>query len=192
MPTKSGMFWVAWANIHATSSRNLDDLKEPFRSHTRQFIKALHSAGAAVDVINTLRSPARAYLFHWCWRIAQSQATAEQADADPMPGVDIRWNHGNEIASRAGAAEMVAGFGLASPPQSTSPPAKTTNHTKGLAIDMTIVWSGTIKVKKADETVVAIPFDPNVNANTTLHAVGASYGVHKLVSDAPHWSHNGH
>jgi hypothetical protein len=31
----------------------------------------------------------------------------------------------------------------------------------------------------------------NVNANAALHVLGASYGVLKLVTDAPHWSHNG-
>jgi hypothetical protein len=191
MPTKSGMFWVAWANVHATASRNVEDLAEPFRSNARAFIKALRDAGARVNVMNTLRSPQRAYLFHWCWRIAQRDATAEQADADPMPGVDIRWNHGTALASWAGAAEMVAGFGLAVPPQSTNPPAKSTNHTKGLAIDMVITWSGAIEMKRGDNAVVTIPFRPNVNANPALHAAGASYGVYKLLTDAPHWSHNG-
>jgi len=37
-----------------------------------------------------------------------------------------------------------------------------------------------------------IPFMTDVNANTSLHAVGASYGVRKLATDAPHWSHDGH
>jgi len=32
----------------------------------------------------------------------------------------------------------------------------------------------------------------NVNANTKLHDVGSTYGVKKLESDAPHWSHDGH
>lgn len=191
MRTKSGMFWVAWANMNALASKSVDDLAEPFRTNAEAFIKALRDAGARVDVMNTLRSPKRAYLFHWCWRISQAQATPQQADDDPMTGVDILWNHGNAIASKAGAAEMVMGFGLATPPQSTNPPSKSTNHTKGTAIDMTITWAGTIRIRKADNTVVAVPFHANVNANTGLHAIGASYGVHKLVTDAPHWSHNG-
>jgi len=28
--------------------------------------------------------------------------------------------------------------------------------------------------------------------NTALHGVGAGYGVHKIVSDPPHWSDDGH
>lgn len=191
MPTKSGMFWVSWANENAIASKSVDDLAEPFRTSAKAFITALRDAGARVDVMNTLRSPKRAYLFHWCWRISQAHGTVQQADADPMAGVDILWNHGSDIASKAGAAEMVAGFGLAVPPQSTNPPSKATNHTKGMAIDMTITWAGTINIKKADNTVVAVPFQTNVNANSGLHAIGASYGVHKLVTDAPHWSHNG-
>jgi hypothetical protein len=28
--------------------------------------------------------------------------------------------------------------------------------------------------------------------NATLHAIGATYGVHKLLSDTLHWSLDGH
>jgi hypothetical protein len=55
---------------------------------------------------------------------------------------------------------------------------------------MTIKWTGTIHVKKKDGTLVPVTFGP-VNANTKLHEVGASYGVKKLLNDAPHWSDNG-
>lgn len=192
MPTKSGLFWVTWANIHAPASKDLEDLVEPFRTNARSFIKALRDAGATVAVTNTLRSPRRAYLFHWCWRVSQGHATAAQADADPMAGIDILWNHGADTASKAGALEMATGFGLALPPRSTNPPSKTTNHGTGRAIDITVTWTGTISVKKADNTIVAVPFNANVNANTALHAVGASYGVNKLTTDAPHWSADGH
>jgi len=37
-----------------------------------------------------------------------------------------------------------------------------------------------------------VHFMDNVNSNVKLHAVGASYGVKKLTSDAPHWSATGH
>jgi hypothetical protein len=87
---------------------------------------------------------------------------------------------------------MVAGFGLAVPPKSINPPALTSNHITGLAIDMDITWTGTINVKGKDAKDVAITFIPDVNANTRLHAVGASYGIRKLATDAPHWSHDGH
>ena len=191
MPTKSGMFWVAWANTHAPASKNVEDLAEPFRANAKAFIKALRDAGATVTISQTLRNPKRAYLFHWCWKISQGQGTPQQADADPEAGVEILWDHGSEIASKAGAAEMVTGFGLAVPPQSNKAPARFSNHATGMAIDMTIRWSGTIQVKKADNTIVPVPFHTDVDANTTLHAVGASYGVRKLLNDDPHWSHTG-
>lgn len=59
------------------------------------------------------------------------------------------------------------------------------------AYDMTIKWNGIIKVKKKDNTVVAITYLPDVNKNTVLHSIGESYGVKKLKTDAPHWSFNG-
>ena len=192
MPTKSGQFWVTWANANATASKNVDDLAEPFRSSAKAFIKALEDAGAKVDVTNTRRSAKRAYLFHWSWKISQGRATGAQGDLDKLTGVEIQWDHGNDAASKAGALEMVNGFGLAVPPKSTNPPSKSSNHTEGTAIDMTISWTGTIQVKKKDNTVVALPFNANVNANTALHDVSASYGVRKLATDAPHWSADGH
>ena len=87
---------------------------------------------------------------------------------------------------------MVNGFGLAVPPASTDPPSLSSNHISGKAIDMDIAWAGKIKLKKKDGTEVEVEYNSDVNANTTLHDVGASYGVKKLKSDAPHWSYDGH
>ena len=56
---------------------------------------------------------------------------------------------------------------------------------------MTINWAGTIKVRDASGNEVRLS-SPSSGTNTTLHGVGASYGVFKLVSDPPHWSDNGH
>jgi len=191
MPTKSGSFWVTWADTHANVSRNVEDLAEPFRSKAKAFIKALQDAGAQVTVTTTRRSAKRAYLFHWSWLVALGKSSAAEADRHPMPGVDIRWDHADDAASKAGAAQMVSGFGLAVPPKSTNAPSLTSNHIEGTAIDMAITWTGTIQVKKPDGTSVAIPFMTDVNRNTLLHAVGADYGVRKLVTDAPHWSERG-
>jgi len=190
MATKSGIFWVTWANAHAQNSSRIVDLVEPFRSDAKAFIAALGAAGARVDVTATKRSARRAYLFHWSWKIALGKCPASSATS--MPGVDILWDHGNEAASRRGAQEMVTGFSLAVPPTSINPPSLTSNHIAGRAIDMDITWTSTINIKDKNATNVAITFIPDVNANTRLHAVGASYGVRKLVTDAPHWSHDGH
>lgn len=189
MATKSGTFWVTWANEHAQNSSAIEHLVEPFRSNAMAFIAALESAGARVDVSATKRSARRAYLFHWSWKIALGKCPASQAAS--LAGVDILWDHGDELASKKGAREMVTGFGLAVPPRSVNPPATTSNHITGQAIDMDITWAGTIKVRDRQGNLVAITFMTDVNANTSLHAVGASYGVTKLATDAPHWSHDG-
>jgi hypothetical protein len=87
---------------------------------------------------------------------------------------------------------MIDGFGLAVPPSSTNPPALTSHHIAGLALDMEITWTGTIKIKKKDGSEESVSFMSDVNKNVNLHAVGTSYEVRKLVTDAPHWSHDGH
>lgn len=108
-----------------------------------------------------------------------------------MIGVDVQWDHGDLAKSKAGALEMVKGFGLAVPPRSINPPSLTSNHINGKALDITLKWSGTIKVKKKGGAEVQVAYSSNVNSNTALHSIGESYGVKKLKTDAPHWSYNG-
>ena len=189
MATKSGLSWVTWADAHARNSSSIEDLVEPFRSNATKFVAALMRAGATVSVTTTKRSARRAYLFHWSWKIALGKC--QPSEAIVAADVDIQWDHGDAAASRRGAQEMVTGFGLAVPPRSVNAPALTSNHIAGAAIDMDIFWTGTIKLKDERGVEVSIPFISDVNANTALHAVGASYGVRKLVTDAPHWSFDG-
>ena len=126
MPAKSGKSWIAWANIHAKNSTDLDDLKDPFRTNAKAFIAALEAAGATVTISTTLRSDDRAYLFHWCWLIGLGKI--KPSAAKKRTGVDIEWDHGNDAASITGAKEMIKGFGLAVPPKSTVAPSLTSNH----------------------------------------------------------------
>jgi hypothetical protein len=190
MATKSGKSWVTWANENAVASDKIDDLETSFRSNVKDFIAALEKAGATVTVTETKRSAKRAYLFHWSWKIAQGKC--KPSEASTMDGVDIQWDHGKLEESKKGAQEMVDGFGLAVPPASTNPPALTSNHIEGKAVDMNITWNGTIKVKDKTGADISITFMADANANTKLHTVGQTYGVKKLTTDTPHWSFDGH
>jgi hypothetical protein len=187
--TVSGSYWVTWADTNAKNSEDIEDLDDDFKTKAKEFIKALEDAGATVTISTTKRSDKRAYLFHWSWKIYLEKA--KPSDATAMAGVDIEWDHKDDAKSKAGAKEMVDGFGLAVPPKSTEAPSLTSNHIAGKAIDMDITWSGKLKVKKKDGTEVEIEYNADVNANTDLHKVGESYSVKKLTTDAPHWSHNG-
>jgi hypothetical protein len=187
---KSGTYWVTWASAHANNSTSVGDLAEPFRSNAKAFIKAVQDAGAKVDIETTRRSEKSAYLYHWCWLIGLGKA--KPSEATTMLGVDIEWDHGDAAKSKSGAYEMIQGFGLAMPPSSTNAPAMNSNHIAGMAIDMEITWTGTIQIKKKDGTSESVTFMSDVNKNVKLHGVGASYGVKKLTTDAPHWSIDGH
>jgi hypothetical protein len=82
---------------------------------------------------------------------------------------------------------MVNGYGLVYQPSLTS------IHITAEAIDMTITWSGNLAITNGHGQTVLINTTPRTGAgNTQLHQVGATYGVHKLVSDRPHWSSTGH
>ena len=121
---------------------------------------------------------------HYCWEIAHGQTLP--AKVPPCPGVKIVWDHGDAAKSKKAAQEMVDLFEMDYMASLTS------NHIKGLAIDMKFYWKGTLKIKKKDGEVVEIKTGPrNGQDNALMHQVGASYGVVKLVGDAPHWSVDG-
>ena len=71
------------------------------------------------------------------------------------------------------------------------PPGLQSRHVTGQAIDMSISWNGALEIVKADGQVARILSKPTNGLNPDLHGIGATYGVHKLVSDEPHWSEDG-
>lgn len=114
---KKWTYWVTWANTHAKNSASVNDLDVIFKPKVKAFIKALEEGGATVKVKATKRNKKRAYLFHWRWKIALGKCKVAEATA--LAGVDIKWDHGDVENSKSGAKEMVTGFDLAIPPQTT-------------------------------------------------------------------------
>lgn len=184
----SGSQWVA----QFPTSRSTDDLAEPFRSNAKRFIAALTAAGAKVSLAATRRPAERAWLMHYAWAIAKDGLSPASVPANPA--IPIRWVHTDAAgrvdlgASRAAAAAMVQGYGMA------YPAALDSQHIRGLAFDADITWSGTLRIPDGRTGATkAISSTPSNGAdNRDLHAVGASYGVIKLASDPPHWSIDGH
>ena len=184
-------------------SRDPADLVEPFRGNVVRFLAALHTAGAAVHIQTTFRPAKRADLMHFASAIAKGTISADNVPAfdpsvvpadDPNKGaLDISWVHPDAngrpdlAASRQVAAQMVTAYGI------VFGPAFPTRHSARRAIDMTITWTGALKIADAAGHVVTIATTPRTGAdNAQLHKVGATYGVIKLVVDHPHWSDNGH
>ena len=180
MATLSGAGWVT--RFPTSSSTN--DLALPFRTGVNNFIAALRTAHATVSISATLRPPERAFLMHYCYRIALENM--DPATVPAMAGVDIDWVHRdargavNLAASRAAASAMVSGY------QIVFRPAVNSNHTRGLAIDMSINNYANKSINNASGVAVMVRTAAN------LHALGATYGVHKLATDPPHWSSDGH
>jgi len=178
-----------WVHRFPTSSK-IDDLHPPFRDNVHRFLDALTAAGVRVVVADTFRPPERAYLMHFAFAIAHG--TANPAKVPLMEGVDIQWVHtdaaGNPdpVATKTAAADMVRAYGL------SFPPALTSRHCEGLAIDMRISWLGNLAIADGSGKRISIANDPRDGGNSALHQVGASYGVIKLVTDPPHWSSDGH
>ena len=81
---------------------------------------------------------------------------------------------------------MMAGY------QIQFPAALESRHTQRRAVDMTIGWNGTLTITDFNGASHAIASGPCSGSNTELIAVGATFGVIKLVSDPPHWSDDGH
>jgi hypothetical protein len=179
----SGATWWHANQSKYPNSKSVDDLEPGFRSKVKEFQAALVEAGASITIASTKRNKHRAYLMHYCWQIAKGQIQAAKVPAEP--GVDINWNHGNDAKSKQAAQEMVKLFGMAHIASLTS------HHINGKAIDMTISWTGTLKIKNKSGQEIDVGLPRNGADNTKLHAVGATYGVKKLASDPPHWSVDG-
>lgn len=186
----SGTVWVG----RFLGSSDLKDLVSPFKENATSFVTALKDAGASVTISATLRPPERAYMMHWSWRIVKKAYDPQTVPA--MTGVNVQWAHQpsgtySEANSTAGATDMVNGFGMQ---QLKTPPALSSSHITGNAIDMSISWTGDLVIKKADGTSVTITSEPKTGMNTDLKDVGATYNVIKFLggeSDIPHWSADG-
>ncbi len=181
----SGKAWVS----KFPTSRDVEDLDPPFRDNLKRFLQAMTDAGCSITISATYRPRERAYLMHYAFRIAREGLSP--VNIAKLAGVDIQWDHRKTngqldlVASRNAAEDMVLGYGIA------FKPALNSNHTRKLAIDMTISWSGTLKIKNAQGTIVTIGSTPRIGQNSALVKVGATYKVIKLQSDPPHWSENG-
>jgi D-alanyl-D-alanine dipeptidase len=170
----SGAQWVE----RFPTSRDIEDLIEPFRANVQTFFAAIAAAGGSTSVSATYRPAERAYLMHYCTRIANGAVAASAVPA--MAGVGIEWVHPTNAASVSAAQAMKNAYGI------VHPPALVSNHTARTAIDVTIRdMIGKTIVNASGASV-------RINTLSDLHPVGASYGVIKLVTDAPHWSADGH
>jgi hypothetical protein len=180
----SGATWWKANEANYPNSSALSDLESSFRKKVENFLAALDDAGAKVKVSSTLRNAKRAYLMHFSWAVAHGIVAPSAVPAEP--GVDIIWDHKDLKKSKAAALEMVNLFHMAYIASLTS------RHIKGLAVDMDISWSGTLKIQNAKKVTVEIGSPRDGARNDDLHDVGATYGVKKLLSDPPHWSSDGH
>jgi hypothetical protein len=183
-PRYSGAAWWRANQAKYPTSQSVEDLAKPFRDNAKAFIKAMRDAGADISIGATFRHPTRAHLMHYCVRVATGDIAPNKVPA--VAGCKIEWDHGDLAKSKRGAQEMADLFEIVYPASLTS------LHITGRAIDMTIGWAGTLKIKDASGKVREIGAPRSGKDNTELHKVGATYKVFKLVSDAPHWSDNGH
>jgi hypothetical protein len=182
----SGPQWVA----RFPGSKNIQDLQPGFKTKVEKFINALKAAGAQVTISATKRPEERAYLMHWSWMIAKGGYDASKVP--PRAGVNINWWHGDQAKSQAAAQQMVNGYGINNLQVA---PSLTSRHIEGNAIDMSISWSNSLKIKNAQGTVVLITSLPRDSTNEDLISVGKSYGVIHFINknkDKPHWSTDGH
>lgn len=181
----SGLAWFKKNQASYPNSTKVGDLAGSFKSGTQSFIKALEDAGATVKVSSTKRHATRAHLMHYSWKLAKGQTKA--ASIPKLSGLDIEWDHGDEKTSQQAAQEMIGPQGF----DMDFIASLTSNHIKGLAIDMTISWNGELKIKDAKGKDVTIKTSPRNGQNKELHTVGKSYGVVKHLTDRPHWSVDG-
>lgn len=179
----SGAEWWEGNKKRFADSTDVSELASGFAENAHAFIAALRKGGATVHVEGTRRNKDRAYLMHYSWQIATGAMEPREVPADEDVG--IIWDHGDPIASRDAAQELVEAFDIeAAPPLESS-------HLDGRAIDMTIDWGRAIQVCDAKGAGKLLDRPRSAARNELLHDVGRSYGVRKLRSDARHWSMTG-
>jgi hypothetical protein len=181
----SGPVWVP----RFPTRTDLAALETGFQANVRRFLKALGDAAANVRVTATLRPVERAHLMRFAFLIAKQNLDPHTAPA--KSGVNINWVHPTPDASRQAAQQMCDGYGLNN---LLVPPALGSRHTIGKSIDMVISWTGTLSIRNADGSVIAITGTPRDGTNPTLIATGKTYGVIHFqppARDAVHWSTDG-
>jgi hypothetical protein len=205
--TLSGITWCA----QYPGSKSTADLEPTFKTQVDRFLSALTTAQASYDINATYRPVERAYLMHYSVKIAEGTITPANAGAPPA-GVSIAWRHFNTdgteniSAARAAAQAMIGpapGYDIA------FPAAYPTLHSARVAIDVTITWTttnltiingtgGTNVITAQPEPTLPDPMHAGrkigtvkYSGNSAMHAVGATYGLKKLLPDPPHWSTTG-
>jgi hypothetical protein len=199
-------------------SKSLDDpnLDPTFAYNVKRFVAALAAARDAkgrprpahVQINETYRSPARAYLAHYAFRVAREgldprTVPSPFAVSPPVAELgDVCWVHTDSNghydvqASRRAAEEMLKVFAppkrAGGAPNVAHRPSYPSNHQNGTAVDMTITWKGSLVVTDSNGQPFKITGTPRTGNNPRLHSVGATYGVKKLLGDLPHWSSDGH
>lgn len=181
----SGAQWCA----RFPRSDSIVTLKPSFQLSVSSFLWALQQAGASYRIHNTFRPVEACYLMRHAWLIWQLRIRPEAVN--PYPGVQIDWVHETREKSIEAGRRMCAGYQIMGLQDA---PAAESNHSKGLAIDMSIAWNGALRVTDSSGDEVVIESLPRDNMNSALWAIGSTYGVkryHNPGRDKPHWSIDG-
>lgn len=187
---------VEWVKKFPDNAR-FEDLREPFKSNVKLFLAALKEAGISVRINSVIRPPQRSYLMYYTARIVSGESNPmriprfkDYKQAANAEDVNIDWTCGGNIRlARANAQKMKAAYGIGD----TVAEPFSSNHNKGLAIDMTLSpWFGIGKtVKNASGQPVVI------KSKRDMIEVGKTYKVFhwdikpRTRADNPHWSVTG-
>lgn len=188
---------VEWVKKFPDNAR-FEDLREPFKSNVKLFLAALKEAGVSVSINSVMRPPQRSYLMYYANAISLGRADPmkiprfkDYKQAANAEDVNIDWTCGGNIRlARANAQKMKAAYRL----KNKVAKPFSSNHQKGLAIDMTLSpWFGIGKtVKNASGQPVVI------KSKRDMIEVGKTYKVFhfdtkasKPGGDDPHWSVTG-
>ena len=169
--------------------RSVATLSPSFQLAVSSFLWALEQAGANYSIANTFRPLEACHLMRYSWMIWKGLIKPE--NVPNCPGVLINWVHPLAADSQRAAFEMCKTYKIT---QLLTAPAATSNHTKNVAIDVSISWVGILSAIDGEGENMKIETSPRDNMNKELWALGKTFGVIRYFQpekDRPHWSIDG-
>ena len=204
----------AWAKLFSSKDdATIEALRGDFKLNFQRFWSAVEQAEDVREfpqfnampeatLSTAFRSQKKAYLMHYSWKIGMEAINPEEIisipDFDPnvIPEEDP-WKGSLKISwlvyAPDGSIDFIAtkkaslNYVSAIPRYVYRAAYPAGKHPQRKAVDITVKWSGTLKIRDASGNIHFLREPRESATNAELWRIGDGYKVYKLPADRPHW-----